>query len=267
MQTGIQKPWNWLLFPFSSIKAGAEGVYAASVGYGVYEIDSAIESWDKLNKGLEDTTSIHRLQLQNELLHACTNHGLYEWTGDYWENDGLGLPCYQYRDIGGTKYAGTDNGLWIKTGAKWGYLACEGKSVYDFMNLPQYLIIGHNSGISLYDRFMDEWAEFELERSITSLAVYRGHLLGTSDQGELFVGDKKGRFDRIKFGGKFIFSVTAKGRDIYVCTDQGLFTLTCMADRLVLLSVKLGFPVTDVDVQGKQLYMATLFQGVQSMQL
>lgn len=266
MRTDTQKPWNWLLFPFSSVKATPYGVYAGSVGYGVYEIDGD-SNWDKLGQGLPDKASIHRLQHQNELLHACTSEGLFEWMGERWENDGLTLPCYQYRNIGGARYAATDNGLWMRTGGKWGLLACEGKRNYDFINLPQYVIVGHETGIALYDRFMDEWAEFELDRHVNSLAVFQGHLIGTSDLGELLVGDKKGRFDRIAFGGKFIFSVTAKGRDVYVCTDQGLYTLAYVSNRLMLISVKLGFPITDVDVEGDKLYMATLFQGVQSMEL
>jgi hypothetical protein len=266
MRTDTQKPWNWLLFPFTSVKATPNGVYAGSVGYGIYEIDGN-SNWDKLETGLPDTVSINRLQHQHELLHACTGIGLYEWMGEYWENAGLTLPCYQYRNIGGARYAATDNGLWMRTGGKWGLLACEGKRVYDFINLPQYVIVGHESGISLYDRFMDEWADFELGRRVNSLAVFQGHLVGTSDRGELLVGDKKGRFDRMSFGGLFIFSVTTKGRDVFVCTDQGLYTLAYAADRLMLISVKLGYPVTDVDVQGDKLYMATLFQGVQSIDL
>lgn len=266
MRTDTQKPWNWLLFPFSSVKATPYGVYAGSVGYGVYEIDGD-SNWDKLGQGLPDTANIHRLQLQHELLHACTSEGLFEWMGEHWENDGLTLPCYQYRNIGGARYAATDNGLWMRTGGKWGLLACEGKRIYDFINLPQYVIVGHETGIALYDRFMDEWAEFELDRRVNSLAVFQGHLIGTSDLGELLVGDKKGRFDRIAFGGKFIFSVTTKGKDVFVCTDQGLYTLTYVSNRLLLISVKLGYPITDVDVQGDKLYMATLFQGVQSMDL
>ncbi|MBH5318701.1 hypothetical protein I6N90_12920 [Paenibacillus sp. GSMTC-2017] len=266
MQTGTKKPWNWLLFPFSSVKASPFGLFAASVGYGVYEIDEQF-NWEKIDAGLPDTTSIHRLQLHSELLHACTNNGLYEWMGESWEHEGLALPCYQYRRTGGASYAATDDGLWIKTASKWGLLACEGKRIYDFLNLPQYMIVGHETGISLYDRFMDDWAHFELERKITSLAVYRGHLIGASDQGELMVGDKKGKFDRIRFGKKFIFSVAAKGNEIYVCTDQGLFKLAYIANKLILLSVMLGFPVTDVDVHGEELYMATLFQGIQTMKI
>lgn len=266
MQTGTKQPWNWLLFPFSSVKASPYGVFAASVGYGIFEIDHE-HNWDKLSAGLPETANIIRLQLHHELLHACTNQGLYEWMGESWENDGLKLPCYQYRRLGGVCYAATEDGMWIRTGSKWGQLSCEGKRIYDFISLPHYVIAGHDSGISLYDRFMDEWAHFELKRSVTSLAVFRGHLIGSSDQGELLVGDKQGRFERFQFGQKFIFSVTAKRGEVYVCTDQGLFQLAYIANKLILLSVKLGFPVTDVDAQGDQLYMATLFQGVQKMEL
>lgn len=266
MHTETKKPWNWMLFPFSSVKASPFGVFAATVGHGVYEIDGA-QNWDKLGMGLPDTASIYRLQLHHELLHACTSAGLYEWMGEHWEMDGLALPCYQYKRIGGACYAATDDGIWIRTGSKWGQLCCEGKRVYDFLNLPQYVIVGHDSGIALYDRFMDEWAQFELHRSVTSLAVYRGHLIGATDQGELLVGDKKGQFERIQFGAKYIFSVTSKNGDTYACTDQGLYKLAYIADRLILLSVQVGFPVTDVDYRGDKLYMATLFQGIRTFDL
>jgi len=266
MQTETSKPWNWLLFPFSSIKAGSDCLFAASVGHGVYQIDDA-GCWGKMDEGLPDLTNVNRLQLQHELLHACTSNGLYEWVSDKWANDGLTIPCYQFRKIGGTSYVATDDGLWSKTGAKWEQVACEGKRVYDFMNLPQYLIIAHDSGISLYDRFMDDWAHFELEESVTSLTVFRGHLIGTNDKGQLLIGDKKGKFNRISFGKKFMFSVISKGNVIYVCSDRGLYQLAYIHNQVTLLSIKLGYPVTDVDIQGDNLYMATLFQGIQSVSI
>ena len=264
MQTETSKPWNWLLFPFSSVKAGPDCLFAASVGHGIYQID-ADGRWEKLDQGMGDLINVNRLQLQHELLHACTSNGLYEWNGEAWDNDGLTIPCYQYRKIGGTSYAATEYGLWSKSSSRWEQIACNDKRVYDFINLPQYLTIAHDSGISLYDRFMDEWAHFKLETSVTSLAVFRGHLIGTSDQGELLIGDKKGRFDRIRFGKPFIFSVLAQGNDIYACTDRGLFQLAYIRNQVTLLSVKLGCPVTDIDMQGGSLYMATLFQGIQTV--
>ncbi|WP_424768703.1 hypothetical protein [Paenibacillus sp. sgz302251] len=264
MQTETSKPWNWLLFPFSSVKAGPDCLYAASVGHGVYRID-AKDGWEKLDAGMPELTHVNRLQLQHELLHACTSSGLYEWNGTAWESDELIMPCYQFRKIGGTSYAATEHGLWSKAGFNWEKVACPDKRVYDFINLPQYLIVAHESGVSLYDRFMDDWAHFELETAVTSLAVFRGHLVGTSDKGELLIGDKKGRFNRIRFGKPFLFSVLAKGKDIYACTDRGLFQLAYFDDRITLLSVKLGCPVTDVDMQGGSLHMATLFQGIQTI--
>ncbi|WP_036720127.1 hypothetical protein [Paenibacillus harenae] len=264
MQTEASKPWNWLLFPFSSIKAGSDSLFAASVGHGVYQIDTE-GKWEKLHSGLPDWTHVNRLQLQHDLLHACSSSGLYEWNGDVWENDGLSIPCYQYRKIGGTSYAATEYGLWTKAGLKWEKMACADKRVYDFLNLPQYLITGHESGISLYDRFMDEWAHFELQASITSLVVFKGHLIGSSDSGELIIGDKKGRFDRIRFGRPFIFSVQAKGKDVFACTDRGLFQFAILCNQVTLLPVKLGCPVTDVDMQGESIHMATLFNGIQSL--
>lgn len=266
MQTELSKPWNWLLFPFSSVKAAPGCLYAATCSYGIYQIDAG-GRWEKLDQGMDDQVNVNRLQLQHERLHACTGSGLYEWNGEAWDNEGLMIPCYQYRKIGGTSYAATEYGLWSNSGFRWEQIACKDKRVYDFMNLPQYLIIAHESGISLYDRFMDDWAHFELEASVTSLAAFKGHLIGTSEQGELLVGDKKGRFDRIGFGKLFIYSVIAKGNDSYACTDRGLFQLAYMNNQVTLLSVKLGCPVTDLDMQGDSLYMATLFQGIQSVSI
>ncbi|MNZ58335.1 hypothetical protein D3C78_763410 [compost metagenome] len=264
MQIEASKPWNWLLFAFSSIKAGPDCLFAASVGHGIYEID-AKDNWHKLEGGMPEQSNVNRLQLQHDQLHACTSKGLYQWNGTAWEKDGLPLPCFQYRKIGGTSYAATECGLWSKYGSRWEQIACPEKRVYDFMNLPQYLILAHETGMSLYDRFMDDWAHFELERSVTSLAVFHGHLIGTSDKGELLIGDKKGRFDRVQFGKPFIFSVAAKGNDLYACTDRGLFQLAYIRDEITLLSVKLGCPVTDIDIQGDSVYMATLFQGIQTI--
>jgi hypothetical protein len=266
VQTEASKPWNWMLFPFSSVKAGHDGLYAASVGHGIYHID-AEGSWEKLAQGMEDQTHVNRLQLQHDLLHACTSSGLYDWSGDAWENDGLTIPCYQYRKIGGSSYAATEYGLWSKASSRWEQIACNDKRIYDFINLPQYLILSHESGISLYDRFMDDWAHFELEASVTSLAVFRGHLIGTSEHGELLIGDRKGRFDRVSFGKRFIFSVIAKGNEVYVCTDRGLFQLAYICNQVTLLSLKLGCPVTDIDMQDGNLYMATLYQGIQTLNI
>jgi hypothetical protein len=266
MQTKTEHPWNWLLFPFSSVIIGNDAVFAASSGYGVYEMDEHAR-WGKLGDGLPDDANIHRLQMQREELYACTNLGLYRWDGSVWRHDGLSMPSYQYRIIGKEGWAAAENGLWMKTGSGWTFMDCPGRRVYDFMNLPHYLVVGHDRGISLYDRFMDEWAHFDLNRCITSLAVFRGHIVGTSDRGELLAGDRKGRFDRIGFGGIFVFSVAAKGGDVYACTERGLFKLAYAADRLMLLSVKLGFPVTDIDIRDNKCYMATLFQGIQTMDM
>lgn len=87
------------------------------------------------------------------------------------------------------------------------------------------------------------------------------------DRGELMVGDKRGKFQRIRYRGMHIFSVVAKDKDLYVCTDRGLYRLAYVATHLTLLSVKLGFPVTDIDRIGNLLYMATLFQGIQKVDL
>ncbi|CAM3559707.1 hypothetical protein PALU110988_28850 [Paenibacillus lupini] len=260
------KPWNWMLFPFSSVRVGQESILAASVGYGVYEINEFGE-WNKLGVGMPENATVNRLQLHSGVLHACTSEGLYVFDEEEWVDTGLAVPCSQYRLLGGTGYAATEYGLWAEISGEWQKFACPEKRVYDFMNLPQYLVVAHESGISLYDRFMDEWAEFELNRAVTSLSVFRGYLIGASDKGELLVGDKRGRFDRIRFSGKFIFSVVSIGIDTYVCTDHGLFRLSQIQSHFSLLSVKLGVPVTDVELHDGRLYMATLFQGIQYLDI
>lgn len=263
---GSGKPWNWMLFPFSSVKADVEAVYAASVGHGVFEIDPS-GGWSKLEGGLEDQMSVNRLQLYYGTLSACASTGLYEYSGGRWENAGLAIPCFQHRMLGRTGYAGTEYGLWCRAGAKWEQIALHEKRVYDFINLPQYIVVGRTGGFSIYDRYMDDWAEFELERDVTSLTVYRGRIVGASDKGELLLGDTRGRFERVRFGKMFVFSVCAYGRNVFVCSDRGLFRMANIRNQATLLPVKLGFPVTDVDQMDGALYMATLFQGVHRMDL
>ncbi|MUT65982.1 hypothetical protein GOM71_08570 [Paenibacillus sp. NEAU-GSW1] len=253
-----------MLFPFSSVAAGAESLYVASTGHGIYEI-SGSGKWERLSDGLPEKASANRLQLHSGLLHACTNEGLFQLDNGRWADTGLAVPCYQYRLLGSIGYAATEYGLWVHAKDRWEQTDCANKRVYDFLNLPQYLIVAHDEGISLYDRFMDDWAHFELNCTVTSLSIFRGHLLGVSDKGELLVGDKKGRFDRIRFGNHFIFNIRNFNKEIYVCTDHGLFRLSYIKERLMMLSVKMGFPVTDVDLQGGQFYMATLFNGIQTM--
>lgn len=260
------RPWNWMLFPFSSVKADTESVYAASVGHGIYEID-ACGVWNKMDEGLSDHTTVNQLQLSSGSLMACTSEGLFEYRGDKWANDGISIPCYQYRILSKSGYAATEYGLWCKIHTKWEQIALHEKRVYDFMNLPQFIVTGHATGVSLYDRYMDEWADFDLDRAVTSLAVFRGRVVGATDKGELLVGDTRGRFDRIRFGKMFVFSVAAFGRNVFACTDRGLFRLANVRNQISLLPMKLGLPVTEVDMMNGNLYMATLFQGIHAMEI
>lgn len=254
-----------MLFPFSSVKADTESVYAASVGYGVYEIDAS-GTWNKMDKGLADQTSVNHLQLSNGILSACTSEGLYQYAEDKWVHEGLSIPCYQYRVLGKAEYAATEYGLWCRIGRKWEQMALPDKRVFDFMNLPQFIVAGHSDGLSLYDRYMDDWADYELGRAVTSLAVFRGRVVGTTDKGELLLGDTRGRFDQVRFGKTFIFSVASFGRNVFACTDKGLFRLANLRNQTTLLPVKLGIPVTEVDFLNGNLYMATLFQGIHAME-
>ncbi|MFC5531964.1 hypothetical protein [Cohnella yongneupensis] len=58
----------------------------------------------------------------------------------------------------------------------------------------------------------------------------------------------------------------AKEDSVYACTDRGLYRLSSIGGRLSLMAVKLGMQVTDIDTSGSQLYMATLFDGVQRIE-
>jgi hypothetical protein len=138
--------------------------------------------------------------------------------------------------------------------------------VYDFLFTPQFLYIGLDRGISMYDRIADRWAVFELGLGVASLAASRQHLFGASDRGDLVVSNGRGGFNTIRFDGIHIFSVVSKQPDAYACTDRGLYRITLRNEQITLFSVKPGVPVTDIDWYGTELYMATMSRGVQMIQ-
>ncbi|MFC4775974.1 hypothetical protein ACFO9Q_04165 [Paenibacillus sp. GCM10023252] len=265
MRSESSKPWNWLLFPFTSVQAAGGRLYAASAQHGVY-CKGANQDWMPLEGGgMQDGTTVNRLKELEGRLSACTNTGLYHYIDGKWQDDGLAIPCYQYARWGQISYAATEYGVWCKRGLKWQQCDYTNKRVYDLLQLPQYLVIGHEEGLSLYDRFMDEWADFRAGSAVTSVAVYNKRIIGTNEHGELLAGDGEGRFNRIRYGRQFLYSVKCCGKGVYVCTDRGLYSLSEIGGRLILQGRKLGYPVTDIDLAGDEMMLATLYQGVQFM--
>lgn len=49
--------------------------------------------------------------------------------------------------------------------------------------------------------------------------------------------------------------------------DRGLYRVGNVGGRPTLMALRLGLQVTDVDTDGSRLYIATLFDGVQSMEV
>ncbi|WP_127530916.1 hypothetical protein [Paenibacillus kobensis] len=260
------KPWNWMLFPFSSIRMDEDILYAASPGNGIYQ-SAGGGDWTHISGELGGNVVVNRLHAAEGKLHACTNDGLYKYEDGKWELPELAVSCYQYKTYGTCSFAATDYGLYHSCGDDWHRVACPDRKVYDFINLPQFLIVGHEHGIAMYDRFVDEWSEFSLKAEVTSLAVYKGHLLGAGAGGELIVGNRRGGFEVVTFGNRLVFTLVRHGSSVFACTDKGLYRIGLLQGQMTLFSVKTGFPVTDIDSDGEHLYMATLFEGIQQMKL
>ncbi|MBD2847861.1 hypothetical protein IDH44_21920 [Paenibacillus sp. IB182496] len=258
---------DWFLFHFSSVKVlRPDELVAALMGQGVLRSTES-GSWERLEKGLPSEAHINRLHVHEQALYACTNHGLYSLQGnDEWKETRLAIGCYQYRQLGNLALAATQYGLWSSVGGHWTKTAYASSIVYDFLYLPQFIILAMDHGLALYDRLTDAWQEYDWGVAVTSLAIYHGHVLAVTEKGQLMMGNKRGGFDSIRFGKQFIFSVVSKAGGVFLCTDRGLYRMSVLrAGQPTLISVKLGCPVTDIDMDGDNLYMATLFQGVQTM--
>ncbi|MFC4099609.1 beta propeller repeat protein [Paenibacillus xanthanilyticus] len=250
---------------FSSVKVqGDRSLVAASPGKGVYHRKEHGE-WQRMSDGLPSESMVHRLQTMDRRLYACTSKGLYQLQDNRWVNGDLEQACYQYKEEWGSAFAATDDGLLYRNGGEWRQSAYKRMIVYDFLFTPEYLYIGLESGIGMYDRMTDQWAGFPLGSGVTSLAADRTRLIGATDSGELVMSTGRGGFERIRFGDMFVFSVVSRLPHVYVCTDKGLFRVGRLGGRLTLFSLKPGLPVTDVDWLGSDLYMATLSKGIQTM--
>ncbi|MFC5700087.1 hypothetical protein ACFPVX_02225 [Cohnella faecalis] len=254
-----------LAFHFSTVKLlSPDSMLAVPLGQGI--MHKAPESeWVQLDEGLPDDTHVNRLQVYGEDIYACTNQGLFKREENWWTPGGLGAFCYQFKQVGRVSLAGTSNGLWCKDGNEWRALSCSGRVVYDFLYLPHFIVIGMDLGLSIYDRLAQAWMNFRLNVAVTSLIVSQGVIMGATEKGELLIGNRKGGFERYKFGSLFVFNVVNAGNESFACTDKGLYRISRFRNAPRLMAVKLGCQVTDVDSDGESLYIATLFQGVQKI--
>lgn len=264
--SAVPRAWNRLFPHISSVAAGPDAVvYASSLGRGVYRIAETGE-WSALDENWPEDATVNRLLVGRNGLTACTSKGLYVYDGSRWEPTEVAIPVYRFREgEGGRMLAATQYGIWCGTEDGWMNWAYPDSVMYDLLYLPQFLIGGCDRGIVLYDRLAGAWGEYPLRTAVTSVAVYRGRLVGTGERGQLIVGNKRGGFEVYRFGGLFLVSLIPKGREVYACTDRGLFRLASFRDSVTLLPVRLGFPVADADWVGDTIVVATLFRGIQSI--
>jgi len=258
------------LLHFSSVKIWNNGLLvAAPMGQGIY-MKREHQDWESLPGGLPEGVHVNRLNVERGRLFACTNLGLFEFDEqvDSWRDTGLALSSFHVKATAGTLWAATQYGLWAAQTAKgWLKIACSTQFVYDFLHIPEYLILALEDGIKVYDRLTGGWMNFGMQQAVIGLAMYQGHFLGITEKGALLCSNQKGSFEQIRFPHLFLFSLVTKGQEVYACTDRGLYRISKIGGRITLLSVRLGCPVTDIDCSADMLYMATLFQGIQRISI
>ncbi|MFS0723964.1 hypothetical protein [Paenibacillus sp. 1P07SE] len=253
---------DWLLFHFSSVKVFDERtLVAAPMGQGVMRKIDAGE-WESLDEGWPEETHVNRLHVQGGEVYASTSTGLWVYRHDRWEATPLAIGCYQFRKLGRLSMAATEYGIWSQTDGEWHKSAYGESIVYDFLYLPQFIVLALNTGIAIYDRLTDSWMDYALGDAVTSLAVAAGRVLAVTESGKLLQSNGRGGFERIRFDHLFLFSVVMQGRSVFLCSNRGLYRVSCIGERLMVRSVKLGCPVTDMDTDGDSLYVATMFEGV-----
>ncbi|WP_256757518.1 hypothetical protein [Cohnella sp. WQ 127256] len=255
-----------LVFHFSSIKRlSSDVLVAAPLGQGIVHKKQLSDEWVENNEGLPDRTHINRLQVYEDQLYACSNKGLFSCKDEQWSTTELAVSCYQYKKYNEVGVAGTSCGLWYTEGAEWNLMMRSDVIVYDFLYLPQYVVLGTNEGLSILDRLTTSWMHFKIGSSVTSLAVHHGRIIGATEHGELFVGNQRGKFERYLIGKMFIFSIVTRGNEVFACTDRGLYRLSYIGNQISLMALKIGCQVTDVDMDDRFFYIATLFDGVQQL--
>ncbi|QGQ95940.1 hypothetical protein EHS13_14185 [Paenibacillus psychroresistens] len=192
-----------LVSQYNSILVGPDAtVYAAIVSRGIVKVAESGKQ-DLLLEGWPPNTTVNRLQMYNNTLYACTSQGLFLYRNQEWKATEIQIPCYQIRENGGFGFAATASGLWCGSGHQWKCSAFAGKTVYDFISLPHFLIVGLSEGIFFYKRDTFDWGKLYEGHSITSLAVFYNQLIATTDQGEFIVGTSRDHFEALRFGEMF----------------------------------------------------------------
>jgi ligand-binding sensor domain-containing protein len=246
-----------LICPSSNLYASTlEGIVVKRTHTG--EVVKLLEGWQM---GL----TVHRLKMYDQTLYACTNQGLFLYQEGAWTSTSIKSACYQVKEHHSFGFAATEDGLWAGASLEWEREALAGLKVYDFLSLPNYIVIAHEKGMSYYDRYMGTWADIYRDQAVTCLAAFHNHLVGTNDLGQLIIGNKKGGLDAYTFGNLHMMGVTTKEHDVFVCTDRGLFRLGFLGGSIQLLSVINGPMVTDVDQDYIHIYVATMFDGIQTI--
>lgn len=239
---------------------------AASLGDGIFRI-TAQGQWERMDAGLPAGTAVNRLEADQTSVYACTNKGLFLFDGAEWLPTEITFPCYRIRGKGGTHYAATQYGLWYRLGNSWIRTGYTNSAIYDLVISRQMIVFAQDKGIWLFDRSTQTRSEFSMDTPVSSLTVLGGCLLGASGKGELVIGKKCGHFDIVRYGKLKIFSVNTLGERVYACTDRGLYRIVQMSGFYHLFSVKTGFPVVDAALGQEELYLATYFQGIQTVKI
>lgn len=279
---------------FSSIKLmDKHTLVAAPLGKGLVRrtLDS---EWEPMMEGLPEGTLINRLQVEHHQLFASTSEGLYVWKDGEWVFHGLVIDCHQFRIREGGMLAATTCGLWrlplsdseqgqhdgastahspdlpyshSNAQGKWEMIIRTSSVLYDFLFLKKYIVMALGKGLSLYNRYTRQWLDCDFGYAVTSVAASKQHVLGVTDKGELVVVDLNGNCERFKFEDIFVFAIVPSGDQLFVCSDRGLYKIVYWGGATPrLVSVSLGSHVTDMDFDGKNLYMATLFEGVKILE-
>lgn len=260
----LQSPFGLLLTCLTVLQDGT--LMAAAVNGGVFRIreDGA---WLRTVQGLPEGTDVYRLVSDGTDVYTCTNKGLYRLSGEHWETTPVSAPCSRLRGRGGLLMAAAEDGLWMRLPDGWGRMDYTDRPVFDLIQSPQMIFMAQAHGLTIFDRYTHTTSEFSLGTGVGSLAVLQGALLGATACGDLMVGDKRGGFDLVRFGGIKLFSVAEAAGRIYACTNRGLYRILTWNGRYHLCSVKLGSPVTDLAADRERLYLATYFEGIRTVSL
>jgi len=264
LKTGHEIAFNNLRF--SSISLTEEGyIAAATLGQGIYTLRENGQ-WHCIGEGLPENTITYRLKNLNHTLFAATDKGLFYYCDNRWHKTEIQIPCYDvvYQDVYLT--ASTEAGLLCEISGKWMNIAYPEWITYQLFITPEFLFLGCQHGIAMYDCLTGLWQEFFLHTAVTGMAVYRKRLIGVTKHGKLVVGNLKGGFVETGFEDLFIYSLIQDQGDVYICTNRGLYRFYEFKNNLIIRSVAVGYAVTDIEMTETHILMATLQYGIRKME-